>query len=369
MQHDGCNYELRITNYVRAIRNFPDNQSHKENKIMFTQSTQTAQPSTLLPIPPHFDPSRADKVWPVDYLAIERNAEEWAARYGVEPAASDRVRVALLVIDAQITFCIPGYELYVGGKTGRGAVDDNVRLCQFIYRNMSSITRIFPTMDTHTQFQIFHPLFWVNDAGRHPDPYTIISHDDIVRGIWKVNPRATYSLGGNYLALQRHVEHYTQQLEISNKYALCVWPPHAMLGGIGHALAPVVHEAVEFHNACRSSQTGFEIKGGHPLTENYSVLAPEVLTTTGAAPLPNAGRNYKFLEKLIELDHGIRRDRHHGPGALALRGLDDRRPSTRHPLKGPGSRTQSTHHTRLLLAGGHARLRLHPGRRGRPSAV
>jgi len=170
---------------------------------------------------------------------------------------------------------------------------------------MPWITRIFPTMDTHTQFQIFHPLFWVNDAGRHPDPYTVITHDDIVRGAWKVNPRATYPLGGNYLALQRHVEHYTRELEKSSTNALCVWPPHAMLGGIGHALAPIVHEAVEFHNACRASQTGFEIKGGHPLTENYSVLAPEVLTTTGGVPLPNAGRNYKFLEKLIDSTTGF----------------------------------------------------------------
>ena len=35
---------------------------------------------------------------------------------------------------------------------------------------------------------------------------------------------------------------------------------------------PSVHEAVEFFNVARASQTGFEIKGGHPLTENYSVL-------------------------------------------------------------------------------------------------
>lgn len=265
-----------------------------------TQNGNTRGLLPTLPIPPHFDPSRADKVWPVDYLRIEREAEEWAARYDIEPSASDHVRTALLVIDAQITFCIPGYELYVGGRSGRGAVEDNIRLCEFIYRNMPHITRIFPTMDTHTQYQVFHPLFWVNDSGRHPDPYTFISHADIVRGVWKVNPRATYSLGGNYLALQRHVEHYTAELEKSGKYALCVWPPHAMLGGIGHALAPIVHEAVEFHNAARAAQTGFEIKGGHPLTENYSVLAPEVLTTTGGAPLPNAQRNYKFLEKLID---------------------------------------------------------------------
>jgi nicotinamidase-related amidase len=266
---------------------------------MADQTTEHDRDTGFLPVPPHFDPDRASQVWPVDYLSIEQAAEEWAAFHAIEPAASDRVRVALLVIDAQITFCIPGYELYVGGRSGHGAVDDNVRLCEFIYRNMRHITQIFPTMDTHTQHQIFHPLFWVDGAGRHPDPYTVITHEDVVQGRWTVSPRAASTLGGNHEALQQHVRHYTAELEKSGKYALIVWPPHAMLGGIGHALAPIVHEAVEFHNACRASQTAFELKGNHPLTENYSVLAPEVLTTTGGAPLPNARRNYQLLEKLV----------------------------------------------------------------------
>jgi nicotinamidase-related amidase len=271
---------------------------------MATPITRTDRETGLLPTPPHFDPAKADKVWPVDYLSIEREAEEWAARHGIEPSISDKVMVALLIVDAQITFCIPGYELYVGGRSGRGAVEDNVRLCHFIYRNLRHITHIFPTMDTHTQYQIFHPLFWVNTAGGHPVPYTVISHDDVAQGVWKVSPRAAYALDADYAALQRHAEHYTAELEKSGKYALIIWPPHAMLGGIGHALAPIVHEAVEFHNACRASQTGFEIKGGHPLTENYSVLAPEVLTTTGGIPLRNSSRNVEFLEKLMGATRG-----------------------------------------------------------------
>ena len=158
-------------------------------------------------------------------------------------------------------------------------------------------------MDTHTMMQIFHPMFFVNDDGKHPDPYTIITHDEVVNGVWKVNPRITYSLGGDYLKLERHVNYYTEHLE--GRYPLIIWPPHAMLGGIGHALAPIVHEAVEFFNVARASQTGFEIKGGHPLTENYSVLSPEVVTTTGGAPLPNAQKNLKFIEKLIDPVHGF----------------------------------------------------------------
>ena len=74
------------------------------------------------------------------------------------------------MIDVQNTFCIPGFELFVGGQSGNGAVEDNKRLCEFIYRNLGSISAIAPTLDTHTAMQIFHPIFWINAAGIHPTP-------------------------------------------------------------------------------------------------------------------------------------------------------------------------------------------------------
>ncbi len=73
-----------------------------------------------------------------------------------------------------------------------------------------------------------------------------------------------------------------------------------MLGGIGHALVSAVEEALFFHNFARHSQTNFEIKGGNPLTENYSVLRPEVLE--GASGRPIAQKNTRFLQKLLNFD-------------------------------------------------------------------
>jgi len=206
-----------------------------------------------------------------------------------------------MVIDAQNTFCIPGFELFVGGRSGRGAMEDNRRLCEFIYRNLARITEIHPTMDTHTAMQIFHEFFLVNDEGEHPPPMTAISLDDVERGVWKVNPAIARSVAnGNYMALQNHLLHYCRRLGDRGKYLLMVWPYHAMLGGIGHALVSSVEEALFFHNLARSSQTGFEVKGGNPLTENYSVLRPEVLD--GADGRPIAQGNARFIKKLLEFD-------------------------------------------------------------------
>ncbi len=253
-------------------------------------------------IPPHFDPLTVGEVWRVPYQERAVAAVAWARQHGIQPAAQDERRVCLLAIDVQNTFCIPGFELFVGGRSGRGAVDDNRRLCEFIYRNLGQITTIIPTLDTHTAMQIFHPIFWVNGAGEHPTPaVTMISLAEVEAGEWRVNPAIAASLtGGNYNQLQAHALHYTRQLTQAGKYPLTIWPYHSMLGGIGHALVSAVEEACFFHCVARSSQTQFELKGNNPLTENYSVLRPEVATdSTGQAI---AHKNSSLIKRLLEFD-------------------------------------------------------------------
>lgn len=257
---------------------------------------------TQLPIPNHFDRQKVGAVWRVLYQERAHEAHHWAKYHKIEPAAQDKTRICLMAIDVQNTFCIPKFELFVGGRSGTGAVDDNIRLCEFIYQNLGRITAIAPTMDTHTVMQIFHPIFWINDQGEHPLPAaTMITLDDVQKGIWKVNPAVAYSLAnGNYIALQKHAFHYVKKLSDEGKYPLTIWPYHSLLGGIGHALVSAVEEAIFFHNITRHSQTLFEIKGGNPLTENYSVLRPEVLD--GADGRPIAQKNTRFIQKLLEFD-------------------------------------------------------------------
>ncbi len=257
-----------------------------------------------LPIPAHFDSGRVGEVWRVPYGERAQQALDWAKANKLQPAASDRVRIALMIVDVQNTFCIPDFELFVGGRSGKGAVEDNVRLCEFIYRNLGTITQVFPTMDTHTAMQIFHPAFWVNNRGENPPPFTLIQLSDIQKGVWSVNPAVAASIAnGHYSLLAQHVSHYAKKLSEGGKYALTIWPYHGMLGGIGHALVSAMEEAVFFHNLARSSQTGFEIKGGNALTENYSVLKPEVLEGPGGISI--AQRNTEFIKKLLSFDYVV----------------------------------------------------------------
>lgn len=257
---------------------------------------------TQLPIPPHFNAEKVGEVWRVPYQEIAVAAEAWAEQHHIQPASSDTSNICLLLIDVQNTFCIPGFELFVGGKSGTGAVDDNRRICEFIYHNLGLITKIIPTLDTHTATQIFHPIFWINDAGEHPTPAaTNITPADIEKGLWKVNPAVANSItNGNYKLLEKHAYHYVKQLSQNGKYPLTVWPYHSMLGGIGHALVSSVESAIFFHSIALQTQTQFEIKGDNPLTENYSVLSPEVLTDFNQNPL--AQKNTRLIKQLLEFD-------------------------------------------------------------------
>jgi nicotinamidase-related amidase len=254
----------------------------------------------VLPIPPHFDPESVDLVWRVPYEERAQAAEDWALEHDLKRAADDRLRVCLVAVDVQNTFCIPGFELFVTGRSGTGAVDDNRRLCEFVYRNLDAITQIVPTLDTHQAMQIFHAVWLVDEEGRHPEPYTLVDAADVEAGRWRANPAVAETLGIEPEYAQRHLLHYVRALEASGKYRLTIWPYHALLGGIGHALVSAVEEAVFFHGIARRTQPSFQVKGNSPLTEHYSVLGPEV--TDGPDHEPIAKQNSKLIDELLAFD-------------------------------------------------------------------
>ena len=255
---------------------------------------------TGLPLPPHFDPERVSEVWPVRYEDRAAEAERWIAEHDLRPAREDALSVCLVCVDVQNTFCLPEFELYVRGRSGTGAVDDNRRLCEFVYRNLDVITQIVPTLDTHMAMQIFHSIWLVDEEGNHPAPYTIVTVQDVFDGRWRPNPEVVRALGLDEEYVRRYLIHYVQRLARGGKYALTIWPYHAMLGGIGHALVPAVEEAIFFHGIARSSQPDFRVKGNNPLTEHYSILGPEVVDDQRGNAIGE--KNRPLIEKLLSFD-------------------------------------------------------------------
>lgn len=260
-------------------------------------------------LPTFYNPANAG-IWSYtpDLRLLATQAEAYRKTHHLKPVASDRTKkVTLLLIDVQRDFCFPEGTLYVGGRSGTGAIDDNQRIAEFIYREMSGITSIVSTLDTHWPFQIFTPSFWEDQDGQMLLPHDMIDGSlSIIRAgktVGKAKPRmavASIVSGGNYAALLKQAQYSCQKLEQGGKYLLYIWPEHCVLGTTGHSMAGIVHEAVMFHSYVRMAQPGFEVKGGHPLSENYSVLGPEVREYYNGQPL--AQKNVRFLDTLLASD-------------------------------------------------------------------
>lgn len=249
---------------------------------MPTQVNPTVAGNPGYPWPAFYQPDATDQLWLERSQAIADHADTYRQKHAIVPAIRDKEKIAVFGIDVQL-----GFVHSKGSLRVPGAIDDVNRALAFIYRHIGRITSLQFSMDTHRVFQIFHPSFWLDGNGNHPAPFTPITTDDIRQGKWRAiqNPKLAYE--------------YCATLEKQGKKVLVIWPYHALLGGVSHALVPAVMEAALFHSLLRQSQTHFETKGTHQMTENYSVLEPEVkrIGQTVVGEL-----NTAFLDLLLKND-------------------------------------------------------------------
>lgn len=77
-----------------------------------------------LPIPSHYDADRVGAIWRVPYQERSAAAEAWSHVHAIPPAPQDTFKMALVAVDVQNTFCMPGFELPVrGGVLSRHCQD------------------------------------------------------------------------------------------------------------------------------------------------------------------------------------------------------------------------------------------------------
>lgn len=196
----------------------------------------------------------------------------------IKPASQDRKRNLLLAIDVQNDFMEGIGSLAVLGSRG-----DVQRLSQWMYHNIASLTQVICSLDCHSMMQVFHPVWWVDQDGNHPSPFTIITYEDVVKGIW------TAVNGENERSLE-----YLQNLEKENKKKLCIWPYHCLEGTAGAKLESQFTKMLYFHAAARSTAPRLIYKGQNPYSEMYGIIKAEYD--------PEHYVNYEVLDALSQYD-------------------------------------------------------------------
>lgn len=170
------------------------------------------------------------------------------------------MNVQLLIIDPQNDFCHKDGALFVGG-----ANDDMERLAAFITEKKDKLDDIHATLDSHHLVDIAHPIFWMDSSGTNPDPFTIITADDVKNGTWAAtNP-----------PMRKRATDYVNSLQANGRYPLCIWPPHCLIGSWGYSVYGPIYDAVMKWEQ-DFAMVDYVTKGSNFWTEHYSAVQADV---------------------------------------------------------------------------------------------
>lgn len=195
----------------------------------------------------------------------------------------DKMKIHLVIIDPQYDFCNSKGALFVAG-----ADKDMDNLAEMINRLGSRLDDIHVTLDSHHLVDIAHPIFWLDSNGKHPNPFTIISADDVANGRFTTtNP-----------AFLKRATDYVKQLEVNKRYPLCIWNPHCLIGSKGYMVHEKLYEALKkWENDC-FAMVDFVTKGSNFWTEHYSAVMADVPDSSD----PGTMLNTRFIQTLQEAD-------------------------------------------------------------------
>jgi len=177
-------------------------------------------------------------------------------------------RIHLLVIDPQSSFCDPHGSLFV-----QGADQDMIRLATMVDRLRGQIEDVHVTLDSHRLIDISHPIWFKDEQGNHPNPFTILGLDGDGR-IVDANSGTIYHAAAP--SFEQRTRQYIQALADGNRYPHCIWPPHCLIGSPGHTIAAPLYAAFQAWEEQEFAQVDYVTKGSNPFTEHFSGVQAEV---------------------------------------------------------------------------------------------
>jgi nicotinamidase/pyrazinamidase len=196
-------------------------------------------------------------------------------------------KVDLLVIDPQVGFCQPGKPLYVPG-----AEEDMNRLAALVSRISPDLNDIHITLDSHHEFDISHPSFWVNQQGDSPSPFTLLTYEDFKKGV--LRPR--------FSQYNDEVDSYLSKLKATGRYDHMIWPQHCLIGSDEAMVIPVLYNSIhKWETDSPGAFVDYVTKGSNYLREHYSAVKAEVEDPRD----PTTKLNMKLIQMLEETDEII----------------------------------------------------------------
>ncbi|MDR2400741.1 MAG: hypothetical protein LBD73_03710 [Deferribacteraceae bacterium] len=164
------------------------------------------------------------------------------------------MKTCLLIVDPQNDFVLPAGSLAV-----KGAEEDMQRLAEIVKGRGGEIDKIIITLDSHHPIHIASPIYWEDEDGNHPQPFTLIADGS------RWMPRFYKEKAYEYLKLIKE-----------KGKSLIIWPPHTLFGSGGWSVYEPLFETVNNWVL----ETGREFvaypKGEEPTTEMFSAVQPEV---------------------------------------------------------------------------------------------
>ncbi len=189
-----------------------------------------------------------------------------------------KLRTILIIIDGQNCFMqLPNAPLPVVGS-----IEDMTRLIRFIQLNAKDIEEIILSLDTHTPDHISHPERWVDADGNHPAPFTVITYEEYLNGVWRAANQDDWWWQGEYLRrLKRpHV----------------IWPVHGQKPAWEWQLYHDLDRELDGRGNVRRVE-----KGMHRDVEQFGIFGAEV----SFPDAPETEINHKLIAEIDAYDRII----------------------------------------------------------------
>lgn len=168
------------------------------------------------------------------------------------------------------------------------AISDSNRIYDLISGHKDDIAEIYVSLDSRHRTHISNPISWANKKGKRPEPFQVITAQEVSKGKWKAKQKV----------LQQEYLDYVTNLEKAKKQPFMIWPDHCLVGTYGHAVLPSVNEALQEWAGHNLTTVEYIIKATNCFTEMYSALSGEVPDPNDPATELDLG----MIERLASAD-------------------------------------------------------------------